>query len=486
MAGAAHVGVCVRVLRLLSVRRGLIVNPVAVLSAVGLIAGDGEAACPSPRAPYATLRYEEDWTSLRDPSCRTDPWDGFKYLPLDGAGDVYLSTGVDARVKYEYFRNFLWGQGPQDGDGYVLQRYLIHGDLHVTPYARVFVQVGSALEEGRNGGPRATDEDTLDLNQAFLDGVAPLGDGRSLTLRVGRQELAYGSQRLVSVRESPNVRQSFDALRLIFTMPGSRIDGFVSRPVDVHSGIVDDRPNGPRSFWGVYAVTGSPMRESHTDLYYVGLNNDQARFDQGRAPEVRHTAGTRLWGRPGEWDYNVELIYQWGTFGRGDIHAWGAASDTGYTFRQWPWRPRLGLRANVNSGDRRPGDRDLETFNALFPRGNYFGEIAVLGPANLFDVHPSVELRPTERVTITVDAISFRRQSDRDGIYSPAGALLRSGQRSRASHVGEQAGIQAEWRVDDHLSLVANYTHFFAGRFIRDTGAGQDIAYTATWLQYRF
>ena len=53
-------------------------------------------------------------------------------------------------------------------------------------------------------------------------------------------------------------------------------------------------------------------------------------------------------------------------------------------------------------------------------------------------------------------------------------------------HVGEQVGIQAEWRVDAHLSLVANYTHFFAGRFIRETGPGKDIDYTTAWVQYRF
>ena len=475
-----------RVLRVLSVHRSL-----AVAAAVGFtvalgFAGRGDAACPASRPPYATLRYEEDYRFLRDPACRTDAWDALKYVALDRAGDIYLSTGVDARLKYEYFSNFLWGQGPQDGNGYMLQRYLVHGDVHVTPYARVFVQLESALEEGRRGGPRATDEDTLDLNQAFVDGVAPLGDGRSLTLRVGRQELSYGSQRLVSVRESPNVRQAFDALRLIFTVPGARIDGFVSRPVDVHAGIADDRPNGPRSFWGLYAVVGSLVPESRTDLYYLGLTNDHARFDQGLAPERRHTVGARLWGRPGAWDYNVELIYQWGTFEHGSIRAWGAASDTGYTFRSWPGRPRLGLRADVNSGDRNPGDRTLQTFNALFPRGSYFGEIAILGPANLFDVHPSIEAHPADALTITLDADSFRRQSDRDGVYSPSGALLRSGRRSRAMHVGEQVGIQAEWRVDAHLSLVANYTHFFAGRFIRETGPGKDVDYTTAWAQYRF
>lgn len=123
-----------------------------IVTVLGITAAPrvGHAACPSP--PYLTLRYEEDYGFLRDPSCRTDFWDPLKYVPLDENGAVYLSTGVDARVKYEYFHNFLWGQGVQDANGYALQRYLVHGDLHVTRYLRGFAQFQSALEEGRQGG----------------------------------------------------------------------------------------------------------------------------------------------------------------------------------------------------------------------------------------------------------------------------------------------------------------------------------------------
>src|SRR5919206_487018 len=90
-----------------------------------------------------------------------------------------------------------------------------------------------------------------------------------------------------------------------------------------------------------------------TEAWYVSLG-EEARFDQGSAHEVRHTLGLRLWGRPGPWDYNVEVVYQLGTFGAGQIHAWTAASDTGYTLRSMAWQPRLGLKADIISGDRNP------------------------------------------------------------------------------------------------------------------------------------
>ena len=52
-------------------------------------------------------------------------------------------------------------------------------------------------------------------------------------------------------------------------------------------------------------------------------------------------------------------------------------------------------------------------------------------------------------------------------------------------HVGERIAIaiQVDWRVDRHFSVVANYTHFFAGQFIRETGPTKDTDYTTAWLQ---
>jgi len=69
-------------------------------------------------------------------------------------------------------------------------------------------------------------------------------------------------------------------------------------------------------------------------------------------------------------DYNFEFVFQWGSFGGGDIRAWMVASDTGYTFRYLPLRPRIGLKADIASGDSDPNDRDLQTFNAMFSKGS--------------------------------------------------------------------------------------------------------------------
>jgi hypothetical protein len=182
--------------------------------ALGFLGSQAHSQPPCPPAPpsYQSLRYDEEYTLLHNPSCRTDVWDPVKYMTLNETGDWFLSLGGEARLRYEYFQNTQWGQGPQDDDGFLLQRYMVHADLHLDRYARLFVQLQSSLENGRNGGPRPTDEDALDLHQAFVDVGGAFGAQASLTLRAGRQELQYGSQRLVSPREGP-IRPSSPAAR---------------------------------------------------------------------------------------------------------------------------------------------------------------------------------------------------------------------------------------------------------------------------------
>ncbi|HEY3307160.1 MAG TPA: alginate export family protein [Desulfuromonadaceae bacterium] len=418
---------------------------------------------------------------------RTDVWDRSKYLPLNRTGNWFLSLGGEARERYEYFNYFNWGAGPQDRGGYFLQRYFLHGDLHLGDNVRFFSQFQSSLENGRTGGPRPSDRDELDLHQAFLDLKLGLGEGASITLRSGRQELAYGSQRLISVREGPNVRQSFDGFRAMYRNGDVSVDGFATKPSQTKRYIFDDGPDNNQALWGVYSVFPLPLLpEANADLYYLGLSRRQARFDQGGARETRHSIGTRLWRKEKPLDYNFEFLYQWGSLGNGDIRAWTAASDTGYTIDGLPLRPRFGLRADIASGDEDRNNPDLQTFNPLFPKGAYFSENGLIGPANFINVNPSIELHFQKGMTITVNWDFFWRESRHDGIYNNAVALVRSGRNSSSRYIGSQPQAQLEWNLDRHITFVAVYAHFFAGPFLRESGPGKDVDYATTWLTYKF
>jgi len=201
---------------------------------------------------------------------------------------------------------------------------------------------------------------------------------------------------------------------------------------------------------------------------------------------MRHSVGTRLWGRHAGWDWNFEFVYQFGEFGDGNISAWTAASDTGFTFADVAWSPRLGLKADVTSGDRNPNDRDLQTINPLFPKGAYFGETGLIGPLNHIDLHPALELHPNRSLTLTLDGDFFWRESTHDGVYNMGQAVARSGVAGGSRYVGAQTSAQVEWRLHENLTWTANYSHFFAGAFLHENPPGKDVNYFSTWITFRF
>ncbi len=468
--------------RRLSASLGCII--VVMLIRLGAAWAETGLSCSPPA--YALNRADENYQSLREPACRIGFWDPVKYMPLDESGSWYLSLGGEARERYEYFNNPNWGGGPP-GSGYLLQRYFFHADFPMGEHLRLFTQLQSSLESGREGGLRPTDKDELDLHQAFLDVKFNLGGDGSFVLRSGRQELAYGSQRIISVREGPNARQSFDGFRAMVRRGDIQVDGFATKPVETNRYVFDDGSDNARALWGLYSVLPLPIfSKGNIDLYYVGYHNSNASYDQGSASETRHSVGVRIWRTAKPIDYNFEFIYQWGTFGNGDIRAWTAASDTGYTFDSLPLHPRLGLKANITSGNRDPNNSDLQTFNPLFPKGAYFSEDNLIGPVNHIDLNPSVDLHFTGSLTLSLNWDFFWRQSIHDGVYNNAVVLVRSGKNSTARYIGNQPQAQLQWNIERHITFIAIYAHFFAGEFLRETGPSKDVDYFTTWLTYKF
>ena len=246
---------------------------------------------------------------------------------------------------------------------------------------RGYVEFLSALENWRVGGPRQiVDEDKLDVHQCFLDFDWGQNQPGQTVVRMGRQEMALGSGRLVALREGTNVPFSFDGVRAQVHRETLELDVFATKPVQNRIGIFDDPPRAGSWFWGVYSSSAIHLNghPSHFDPYYLGLARNPAVFNQGKARETRHTIGTRIWNFEGAWNYDAEGMFQFGSFGNGDIRAWRVASDTSYGFASVRWQPRLGFAADVASGDRDPFSPKLETFNALFQSGTYSGRAQIL------------------------------------------------------------------------------------------------------------
>jgi hypothetical protein len=444
---------------------------------------------PEVNRNYKLLREDEDWSFLKDPKLRKDFWDPIKYIPLRrSADDWYMTMGGEAREVWEQIGNDNWGESPY-WNGYLNERYMPYFDLHYGKHLRTFVELKSGLNSFRRGGPRPIDEKKLDFQAAFLEVGASSGQN-SIHLRVGRQELEYGSGRLIDVREGPNVRLSFDGFMVKNKIDSWQIDGFAMRPDEDNPGFFDNLPDHTTGFWGIYATKPIP-HQSSLDLYYLGLDRKDAAFQRGTAQELRHSLGARVsrpiaTEKPG-WDFDYEGLWQFGTFGSANIRAWTIATETGYRIPTIPLKPRFSAKADISSGDH-PNTNTLGTFNPLFPKGNYFGVLATTGPGpiNFIDVHPHVETALPYGVSVSVDWIVQWRESLADGVYAVPGFLIRAGNDSQARFVGHRPGTEVRWQANRHVWFQADCGIFYAGKFLKETQPGRNLNYWALWAGYKF
>jgi hypothetical protein len=457
---------------LLSVRRLILVPTLFLFHGLAV------AECQTQRPVLQPLRYEEDWSLLADPDCKKEVLDDLKYISL-GRENWYLSVGGEIRYRYENYENAGFGSDLETGSGYILQRYLLHSDWHLGRHFRLFTQFQSGLEEGRNGGPRLTDKDIADLHQAFFD----LTDSsQNLRLRVGRQEIEFGTGHLIGESEGLNIRRAFDGFRFTFKHGRWTWNSTLTHPVLLRPETYAI-PNHQQTEWGA----GFTRAREHGGWsgYYIGLNRKVASFNGKVGKEIRDTLGSRVWSQGKFFDYNTDFIFQTGTFASGHILAGAVSSNDGITLRSLKFQPRFGVRFDYASGDSGPASSNLNTFNPLFPNPMYSSLSALLGPSNLTDLGPTIRLMLNSKTAISPEVPFYWRSSIHDGIYGFAGNLIRPGNLSAARFVGYQPGLVVERSFSPHFSSTAGYFYFFTGDFLKQTPPGKDVGYFYATLTFR-
>ena len=414
---------------------------------------------------FKLMRYDENYEYLKDSSATF--YNKIKFLPLNKQKSIYLSFGGEARYEYVDFNNEDWGRLKIGHNNFLLQRYDVHADLHLGKNIRIFSQLRSALQNGRKNGSRGIDEDQLNIQNLFVDADFINKTEQKLTLRLGRQELDYGSGRLISVREGPNARLSFTGAKLMYSHKNVSVDVFAMMADSINAGVFDNTLSKQVNLWGTYSKIIFP-KAGNLDLYYMGIRRDKSVFEAGTAKEKRQTIGGRFWRYGGGFIYNLEAAYQFGTFGDGKINAWTGSVDVGYLFENVTFKPSINLRNDYISGDQLKDDGKLNTFNPLYPKGGYFGFSPQVGPVNLIDIHPYATLDLNSKLIMQVDVVFNWRYSLNDGVYRPSGVLNLQGNSSHKRYIGTAYLTNFNYSFNKYISLVSGLQYFQKGEFIED------------------
>ena len=235
-------------------------------------------------------RAAEDWSTLADPALRTEPLDGLKYLPL-GSDDParFLSLGLTLRERFEWVNAPLFGVKGRAHDGYDLERLQIHADLHLDAHWNAFVQLEDVRAfDKRTIGP--ADENPVDLRQAFVMFQHALGPGM-VRLRFGRQEITFDLQRFISLRDGPNVQQSFDGLWAAYTLGAWELRGFASLPVEYKRDRWFDDEQSLDDYFALVRLERRIVPDLRTSLYYAVYGRpDRSIAHEARASSIGATA----------------------------------------------------------------------------------------------------------------------------------------------------------------------------------------------------
>lgn len=431
------------------------------------------------------LRYNDDFSFLKSDSAQKSGFQKLKYVPL--SKKVNVSFGGEIREQLQRYDNINFGDVPpsylQSNAWQLWHRVMAHSDINVGQKTRIFVQLSSTYRFfNRNPLTPEIEQNELSLHQAFID----YRFTKHWMTRVGRQEMSYGSHRLITFREGPNTRLAFDAAILTYKSKQRKIDFFAISPVISQKGVFDDR-----SFKDL--VAGVYMKERvakslSVDYYLFHFHSKRRQYNFIAGTEDREIVGFRLFSENARTNYEVEANYQFGKFNDLSINAYGISADLNHTL--FPEKSViLGLAGNYLTGDKNKDDNQLNTYNLLYSKPQY-GLAAPIGATNMMTVNPYLKFNPLRKSNVYFGANFMWRQSNQDGTYSPGAIEMRPKPETIYLSPGKQLGIlfvlETAYTISSNLSFAVDASKFYAGRYVRQTGLGKDITYLSLKAGYKF
>ncbi len=116
-------------------------------------------------------------------------------------------------------------------DDFLLQRFRLFGNLQYGEGLRGYAEMLDAVSYAEDKPARQIEEDRFEMLNLFVDARMLEAEDGDLFVRIGRQELLYGSERLISPLDWANTRCTFEGYKLFWKGKDWNVDAFYSRPV---------------------------------------------------------------------------------------------------------------------------------------------------------------------------------------------------------------------------------------------------------------
>jgi hypothetical protein len=461
------------------------------------------------------------------------------------ASDVYMSSwdiGVNVRYRFE---------GKDDagftdaGSNWDFSKRAVDDNNNSYHLTRVMPRVAytakwwNFMVEGRSsysidderfapaaaGKGLAERDGPMDLHQAFVF----IGNHKEfpVSLKLGRQELVYGDQRLLGHLRWNNNARTFDAIKARWQNKYFGVDAFTGGLVyNDHNNL--NKANSQDVFSGLYFNFPTIAKNEIVEAYIyertvkraIATDNWTGVSAPFRFPGAQdlYTAGLRIRSKPlayNAWDYGVELMHQFGDRAavapaatvaaalaapRLDQDAWALVLQGGYTWTEHSWQPRFGVLYSYASGDKNSADGSSETFQNLFATTHlHYGYMDLNSLQNLHDLRLVLSAKPRANISLAAEIHFQSLARTTDFWYNVAGvprnftgAAVGSGGGYRINPsynktLGTEVDLVAAWTFKPYAQVEAAVARYFRGDYITQslkTVGSKDANYVYVQLTF--
>ena len=378
----------------------------------------------------------------------------------------------------------------QDGDRtYVLTRAYGGVEIRPTKFATGYLQF---IDTHALGLPlhvvAANQRDVFDLRQGYLDLHGKAGRA-AVRLISGRQELKFGSERVIGISDWTNNSRTWDGFDLRLG-DKNRVDLFSTSVVAVHASSLDKHGAG-LTFHGAYASLTTWVPHVHLSPYVLFHDVRGVTGLQGlKGNEVETTFGTEVEGSlPASFSYQGNGSLQRGSYANDSIHAGQAFAKVYYLAKRVPWQPRIGGEFDYATGTDHKDPLRYGTYDQSYPSNhNAFGNVDLFGYQNIRQERVNLDLGPTKSFALLVQGGHLNLAQTNDSLYSSSGSVTIKVPTAgfTSGTIGNEFDVSGKYVYHDYLVLNVGMGHLFPGAMLlaNKHGPAETLGYLG--LTYRF
>ncbi len=474
-----------------------------------------------PPQPFKLMMFDNDFSYKKDPKHTPIFGEELKNIeidrifPIEPLEDTRISFGGELRWRFMDEANRL--RKPSGSSNYQLLRWRNYLNIEHSDWFRGYIEMIDASSYNNDLPVTGIDVNRWDIQNAFIDLKVLERDDKPVWFRAGRQELTFGSQRLISPLDWSNTRRNFEGLRLNSLGKEWDVDAWLTNPVNTATagdgggigpklgvnnfGTNMDAPNRGIIFGGGWA-TYKGIKD-HTIHTFMLFNHHDA-FTGGTGFPVgdRFTYGNswigtfNVSGGDRQWLADVEGGYQFGT-DKGQLAALGATGSQtvsagyvttglGHCWKSVPWEPTIWGFYDYASGSNNPSGGTNSTFFQYYGLAHaYLGLIDNIARQNITDINYRVTLKPTKKLQLTMAQHFFQLATANDTLYTVTGQPF--GSKGHGKDVGNEIDFLSTYTYNQNLSIEAGYFFFQYGSYVEAATPGRPNAgqfYVQTTLKY--